>query len=527
MNTDVRIEHRPWRFLLLALLIVAALTRLYHFGALILDQHHGKQVFIANKARNIARSPLSALWNSFDFLDAQGDRITRVEEVPLYAVLVGANYALLGEQEWLGRAWSILATLVAIVALNDLMRREYDEEVGLIACFVFAFSPLTIFYGRAVTPDSWMLACVLLCATSYRRYLDEGVHAQWVAAAGFGLVAAAFKYYGLMVLIPLADMAYRRGGWRSWFTPRFLVLASVMILPIVVWILGVFVRYPNPTSRNPYFFFQAPHLLLHRRFFLRLTLGLFVNDIGPVTTILIALGALGGALGTERVRPLLGWTVSGLLFVFLFTPKFLDHDYYGLLALPAAAGWGALGWRFVASVLRRRNGVRAWRVAVMAGLVAVIQSPLIMMGKFEMERHHAIVARRLDQLCTPSGKVIVLGQMMGWPVIHYCGRMGWVEECRTLPAQWEDTFRKHRALGAELVALYFDPSVPAEVRKTYQPLLETLPLLEHQSGPWFRRDLPCEYYILSLRDLGNGGASPAPIGPKGRVAASTHREAIR
>jgi hypothetical protein len=46
--------------------------------------------------------------------------------------------------------------------------------------------------------------------------------------------------------------------------------------------------------------------------------------------MLNALGALGGALGKERVRPLFGWTVSGILFVLLFAPNFLAHDSYGL-----------------------------------------------------------------------------------------------------------------------------------------------------------------------------------------------------
>ena len=92
------------------------------------------------------------------------------------------------------------------------------------------------------------------------------------------------------------------------------------------------------------------------------------------------------------MRPLWGWTFSGLLFIFIFAPKFLDHDYYGLVALPAAAGWGAIGWRFALSVLRHRSGVRVWRVAVALGLTAVIQSPWVMLGKFDLERQHAIVA---------------------------------------------------------------------------------------------------------------------------------------
>ena len=121
--------------------------------------------------------------------------------------------------------------------------------------------------------------------------------------------------------------------------------------------------------------------------------------------------------------------------------------------------------------------------------------------KYEMESQHGILESRLNQLCTPSGKVIVLGQGLGWPVVHYSHRLGWVDESRTLSADWQERFRTYRGRGAELAALTFDPSVPPSVCQTYLPLIETLPILEHQSGPWYRRNQQCEYYILDLVHL--------------------------
>ena len=117
--------------------------------------------------------------------------------------------------------------------------------------------------------------------------------------------------------------------------------------------------------------------------------------------------------------------------------------------------------------------------------------------------------------------MIVLGRCSGWPVVHYSGRLGWVEEYRKLPPDWRETFRSYRNLGAELVALCFDPSVPPRLRESYRPLLEALPLLDHQTGPWFRHALPCEYYILGLRDRRNTGIDPLlPAETRGHVASS-------
>ena len=111
------------------------------------------------------------------------------------------------------------------------------------------------------------------------------------------------------------------------------------------------------------------------------------------------------------------------------------------------------------------------------------------------------MADRLRALCPSSGKVVVLGQAFGWPAVHYSGHLGWVEECRNLPVRWRERLCDYHRMGAATVAVYFDPSVPIRVRQTYRPMLDSLAILEHRSGPWFRRGQPCEYYILDLRNL--------------------------
>jgi 4-amino-4-deoxy-L-arabinose transferase-like glycosyltransferase len=510
------------------LLVVAALPRIYHFQAPLLDRLYVKQVHQANHARNIAHPPLNPLRAGLDFLDEAGGRMELTEEVPLFNGLVGATYALFGEHEWLGRVWSMLATLVAILALYDLVRREYDANTGLMAACLFAMTPLLIFYSRAVLPDPWMMACMLLCAAFYRRYLDDGEPGRWLfVAAVAGSLAAIFKYYGIFIIIPLADMAYRRGGWRSWISPRFLVLVAAIALPIALWVVAVFAHVPNPTSRNAYLFWQDPSALFDQRLYARLAVGLFLQDCGPVTTVLIASGALAALLGRDRSRPLWAWTAMGLFFWFLFAPKLLEHDYYELLFLPVLAAWAALGWRAAERLFKPWKGSARWIGAAIVVLATVIHSPLVMGGKYDLEIGHLIVAERLKQICPPSARVVVLGQQIGWPEVHYSRRQGWVEQCVKLPANWRESFRKYRGLGASYAAVYFDPTVPTAVRATYAPLLEALPVVEHRSGPWFTRNRMCEYYILNLRDLDLANENQRPARTEAGVAVSTPQHATR
>jgi len=49
--------------------VAAALVRLHQVQAPLLDQMYVKQVYVANKARNIARAPLAPLRDTLDFLE--------------------------------------------------------------------------------------------------------------------------------------------------------------------------------------------------------------------------------------------------------------------------------------------------------------------------------------------------------------------------------------------------------------------------------------------------------------------------
>src|SRR6516225_1902364 len=122
MDTSRSLSLRPW-LLLAGILLLALLTRLYHFTGPLVDQMFVKQIFVANKARSIAGPPFDPLANRFDFLDENGQRLQLVEEVPAYTGVVGMLYHFFGEREWLGRMESILASLLAILAFKDLVER--------------------------------------------------------------------------------------------------------------------------------------------------------------------------------------------------------------------------------------------------------------------------------------------------------------------------------------------------------------------------------------------------------------------
>lgn len=495
---------------LAAILALATITRLYQFQGPMADNLQAKQIYIANKARSIARPPFNPLRNSLDFLDERGMRIVLTEEVPLYTGLLAFGYRLFGERDAVGHGLSLIGTLLAIGAFFDLARREQGERLARVATLLLASSPLLIFYGRAVLPDPWMLAGMLGSAAAYRRFLDGEGRAWLVTAALAGLMAAAFKYFGLMVLIPLADMARRKFGTRGILRPSFLSVGVAMVAPIAAWMVLVFLQGPNPVAEGwtgttedvrPYLIVQAPGVLLERGLWGSFFSRFLVRDCGPITTALIAVGVWTVSRRRLRAGPLASWTVMGLAFYVLLGPKLIDHDYYELMMLPAAAFWGAWGWE----AIRRRSrnivvpGRRAWVGPVLLAVLVVVQSPWVMGGMFDLEREKVALGEWLRRACPTDGRVVVMGPGIALAtVVHYTGREGWAVRGRTLPADWRARFDAYRARGAEYVGLYFDPKAGAEQRASYRPLIEALTVVDRHAGPLTERGTRVESIVLRL-----------------------------
>ncbi len=487
-----------------AILALAAVTRLHHLDAPMADNLQAKQVYVANKARSIAGPPFDPLRNHLDFLDPRGDRIVLVEEVPLYTGLLAAGYRTFGERDAVGHLLSLLGSLAAIAAFFDLARREHGERSAIVATLIFASAPLFIFYGRAVLADPWMLAGMLGCAAAYRRYLD-GDGRRWLVAAGMaGILAAMFKYFGLMVMLPLAAMTWRARGWRGLFGPEFVGLGLAMVAPIAAWMGLVFLQGPNPVDSGwtggdvvrPYLIVQDPGVLLSRAFYAGLLSRFTLRDCGPVAALLMILGVVAVARGRAEAGPVGAWTAMGLLFYALLGPKLIDHDYYELMMLPAASLWAAAGW---AALSRRFEGRLPLLAPAALAVLVVVQSPWVLGAFFTLEGEKLAAAEALRESCPPGGRAVVMGPGIALvTVVHYAGLEGWAFRAPTLPDDWPDRLAEFREQGAEEVVVYFDPRADDDARASFAPLIDALPVLRRGAGGPIRDGRRAEFVVLRL-----------------------------
>jgi hypothetical protein len=492
---------RMFAMAVVGIILCSALLRLYRIDAPLIDGFWDKQIAMANLSRNMAGPPFHLLNASYDFcLSPDGQRMPHTEEIPLYHGLVALGYRMFGEQDWFGRALSAAGSLLAIAAFMGLMRREYDYGFAVVAGVIFAVCPLLLYYGRAVVPDTCMLGCMLAAAYGFRRALDDN-SLVWLIVCGFaGILAVAFKYYGLIVLLPMAEMAWR--GQRAKGLAKLCLPAAMMIVPLAAWMLLVFFRSFNPAQNSVYFIFQQPSILLESKFWSRLADRFLWKSCGPVTAILMGVGLCAVLSGRRRAGAVVSWTVMGLAFYFLLGPKSWGHEYYELMMLPGAAGWAALGWCFLFRRSAEENRLGRLQMplgACLLVLTAIIHSPWISDGRFKQDMGFMIAAQCAEKHCSATGR-IVAGPFTPQPIVHYARREGWTWQ--EYPSDMQTLLDGCKKYGAECVVLYFDRKIQPEERRRYDNLIKTLPILEHRAGPWGLGQTPCEIYILGLLEPG-------------------------
>jgi hypothetical protein len=289
----------------------------------------------------------------------------------------------------------------------------------------------------------------------------------------------------------------------------------------------VFARTANPVTTGwvpgqrlyPYFVWEAPGVvfepLYYRAFFRRF----LVFDCGPITTLLLVVGA--AAALKRRVLPAMvgGWTVMSLGFFLALAPKFIDHDYYEFVMLPCAAAWGAVGFSVLMSWFPMAN--LPWRRALgmgVLGLALIVQSPGFMGSLFELEWAKRIAGAQLSRVVPRSGRVVAMGPGTGLRVIvHYSGHEGWPVQTSTLAADWRKEFTRYRDQGGTHVVLYFGARANAAQRDSYRPLIACCPIVARNAGAIVDSGVGGEFMILDLRaaDL-MGERHPALISGKER-----------
>src|SRR4051794_10872666 len=155
----------------------------------------------------------AARWDSVWYLNIAQDGYGahgRSAFFPLYPLLVRAGAWITGSPVVAGALISTACLVVALAVVHELTRLELGSHAALWTVVALAFSPVSFFFS-AVYSESLFLALSAGTLLAARR-------GRWWWAGALGALAAATRSAGIVLLVPLALLAWRppseRGGPR-------------------------------------------------------------------------------------------------------------------------------------------------------------------------------------------------------------------------------------------------------------------------------------------------------------------------
>ncbi|MBI3914385.1 MAG: glycosyltransferase family 39 protein [Chloroflexi bacterium] len=364
-------------FWLLVAILVAFALRVYRLDAQSLWNDEGTSIALASLN-----------------LDAIINGAARDIHPPLYYYLLSNWLSVIGNSEFAARFLSVIAGVLLAAITLRIAQKLFDEEVGIIAAFLAAFSPLLIYYSQETRMYIWMALWSAVAALALFRISDfrfrisdfpistrsarppvSNAHRAiaWLVFV-LATIAALYTHYFAVTLVLVENLAFGFWVWLAWQKRSSVVASRLSFTPfragvnsaqqsqseirnpkseIVLWLIGQLVI---GLAFLPWFLFAGNQLTawpaISEPFDLPTLLwrGLNIFSVGitldgALAAILAAAFAflfLVGVLPRRRddqerwaIALLLIWTLAPILFMFVVS---LSRPAYNpkflLLALP-------------------------------------------------------------------------------------------------------------------------------------------------------------------------------------------------
>lgn len=335
---------------LLWILALAALLRLVHLDAPPVGRHAWRQCDTASVARNYHQGGYRFAFPQIDW-EIPG----YVEmEFPIYPFAVAAAYALVGETEAAARLLSLLGSLVTLWMIYLLVRRLLGAAAALWASLLLAVLPMSVYFGRAIMPESWMLAASAAGVYLFLRWSEEGGRWAYVLSAVAVALACLLKPTSLYLGLPLLWLAWRRFGRRTLAQGSIWLYALAVIAPLVVWYGWAY--HLGQTYGASFHVLTAAgadkwgrwSLLASPDFYRRVFLEVLGGRVLTWAGLPLLLVGLVLPHRSTRERLFDVWLLAVVMALLVANGGSYAHDYYSLpILLPAVALMGkacARGW---------------------------------------------------------------------------------------------------------------------------------------------------------------------------------------
>ena len=426
---------------ILWILILAAIARFVQIDSPPLGRHSWRQSDTAGVARNYHRFDHGFLFPQVDW-EIPGF----VEmELPIYPWTASLIYEVTGESEAVARTLSVLGSLLTIGLLYLIVVRVLGRRSAAWAALFYAILPLSLFFGRAIMPESWMLAATAGSIYCFLRWLEDNSWGFFVLAGVATALACLLKLTSLYIGLTLLWLAWQRWGRRTMLQWQMWLFGALVLGSLAAW-YGHAYQLGQEFGASFHILTAAGSdkwgnwgLLIEPDFYHQV----FVGNLGGrmLTWVGLPVFVLGLFLPrrTQLERLFDVWLLAVVIVILLASGGSYQHDYYSLpILLPAVVFMGKIfdrGWE------RNRN------LLVLAALAIAVLGGYRHFGTLAEERvdnHDTVVARTLAAE-TSAGDLVISCNAADPTWLYLADRRGWGRDCSILGKSELETLRTEGA----------------------------------------------------------------------------------
>ncbi len=355
-----------------------------------------------------------------------GEGITGME-FPIYCYITAIFYTLFGVHHAIPRLLTLIAALLGLWGFYKLLLSRFqDTAVAAFGVCALALSPLFFFYSFKIMPDITMLALAIWAVYTFDRFISTKQLRYLLISILLLTISAMLKPVSVPLLLPLLYLVWSKKPIeiRRWvaFT---LYIAAAVGLPFA-WFM--FARSLNEQYGSPGFYlgetfwdfpehwFSAVHFTRH---YIQRLPELWVGW-GMLVPFIIGVVA--------SIRQKSGgffwlWFIAGGIALGLTSMIANNHDYYGLIIVPAMAAISGFGLAF----LWKKNALMQ-KAVIGFCIVALLVTAVRIKDRFTLKSNFDAIRRDAELHIQKTDLVIVedpttavrLYQMNrhGWPIRH-------------------------------------------------------------------------------------------------------------
>jgi len=426
---------------ILIILALAFFLRVYHIDYPFAGHFAHKEVMHAGEAELLIRDGDFVNMKNYWLEPASG----QYGEFTTYITYI--MFRIFGVHEWAARLPALLSGIAAVYLLYLILIGLYGRKEALLGAFLFAITPMEVYFSRIVLEDAYQIPLILLSVFYFLRWSRDEKTKNLLWTAGSLALAIHVKITSLYIIGVFLLYLYTT---KKRLLKEFNVLAAfaAALLAPFLWKLLLFGNFRIPPHTQ-----GTDYLILLQWSYYKSMMLVWAGYITPLILFLFALGLYKVSGELRKHMFVVLWLMGSLAFLLVSVPFSFIHAYYSLAAVPA-----------VCSIASLSAGSRYFKRPILAAVILLLSTIPSTYVIYSIQYPYVEVGEYIQNATNASEYSV-----MEPPSSYYAKRnsVGYASSLAELESLEKEYNLSYITIPGHVEQLYLKPDMKEHIEKNY------------------------------------------------------------